>query len=321
MTETPTAPLPVLLDVDTGVDDALALLYAVASPGLDLRAVTCVGGNTGLDAVVANTRAVLAAAGASHVPVNVGHAHPEAGPVPGADDYHGLDGMLGCRPATTGPPPHPQHAVDALREHALVSREPLTLVPLGPQTNIADLVRRHPEAWVGLGTVHFMGGSGVGGNVTAAAEFNVYSDPEAAATVLAGAATAGVQVRMYGLEVFEQVRLGPAGVQRLLDGAHPAARLAGALCAASAGRGGSPDACLGDAGAVAALVRPDLLQAVPRHVAVQLGDGPARGATVVDRRRSGRDGLQQGSRVEVFEQVDGTALAAHWLDTLLTAYA
>ena len=157
-----------------------------------------------------------------------------------------------------------------------------------------------------------MGGSGVGGNVTAAAEFNVHHDPEAAAAVLAS----GARVRMYGLEVFEQVRLPRADIDALRQEQHPALRLAGELCHASAARSGTPDACLGDAGAVAALVRPDLVRTVVRHVAVETGDGPARGATVVDRRAAGRDTTRLGHPVEVHEEVDGPALAAHWLATL-----
>jgi pyrimidine-specific ribonucleoside hydrolase len=308
--------LPVALDVDTGVDDALALLYAVASPELDLRAVTCVGGNTGLDDVVANTLAVLAVADARDVPVHAGHAHPEGGSKDPAEAWHGVDGLMGCRPEVATAAVAPEHAVDALARLALDGGPALTVVPLGPQTTVAALVRDRPDAVARLRAVHFMGGSGVGGNVTAAAEFNVHHDPAAAATVLG----CGRPVRMYGLDVFEHVRLPRRDIEALLDAGHPALRLAGRLCHASAARSGTDDAGLGDAGAVAALVRPDLLAAVPRTVAVHVGPGPAQGATVVDRRERGRDGLVEGHRVEVFEQVDGPALAAHWLDTLRSAW-
>lgn len=310
-------PLPVVLDVDTGVDDALALLYAVASPALDLRAVTCVGGNAALADVLANTAAVLAVAGAGDVAVHAGHAHPAGGPRPPAEAWHGADGLMGCRPAVATTPPRPEHAVAALARLLRQGDEPLTLVPLAPQTTVADLLTRHPDVVPRLAAVHFMGGSGAGGNVTAAAEFNVHHDPEAAATVVGCGAT----VRMYGLDVFEDVRLPRSGIDRLRGAAHPALRLAGELCAASAARSGTPDACLGDAGAVAALVRPDLLRAVPRPVAVETGDGPARGATVVDRRHGpGREGPAGAGRVLVFEHVDGPRLAEHWLSTVFTRF-
>jgi pyrimidine-specific ribonucleoside hydrolase len=311
------AVLPVVLDVDTGVDDALALLYAVASPRLDLRAVTCVGGNTDLDAVLANTAAVLAVAGGADVPVHRGHAHPVSGQKDPAEAWHGVDGLMGCRPGVVTAPEHGEHAVEALARLARAAAEPLTLVPLGPQTNVAALVREHPDAIERLAAVHFMGGSGVGGNVTAAAEFNVHHDPEAAAAVLG----CGRPVRMYGLEVFEHVRLPAVDIEALLGAAHPALRLAGRLCRASAARSGTDDACLGDAGAGAALVRPDLLTAVRRTVAVHVGDGPAQGATVVDRREHGRDRLAEGHAVDVFEQVDGPALARHWLETMLSTWS
>lgn len=316
MSEVAARALPVVLDVDTGVDDALALLYAVASPHLDLRAVTCVGGNTDLEAVLANTAAVLAVAEAGDVPVHRGHAHPVTGSKDPAEAWHGADGLMGCRPDVATAPEGGEHAVEATARLARSATEPLTLVPLGPQTNVAALVRDHPDAVARLAAVHFMGGSGVGGNVTAAAEFNVHHDPDAVATVLG----CGRPVRMYGLDVFEHVRLPRRDIEALLGAEHPALRLAGRLCRASAERSGTEDACLGDAGAVAALVRPDLLHSVRRTVAVHVGDGPAQGATVVDRREHGRDVLAEGHAVEVFEQVDGPALAAHWLRTLLSTW-
>ncbi len=305
---------PVALDVDTGVDDALALLYAVASPALDLRLVSCVGGNSDLDAVVANTTAVLAVARAD-VPVHRGEAHPASGPRPPAEAWHGADGLMGLRPGVPVAAPRPAHAVEALAGLARAlagSPARLTLVPLGPLTTVAALVQADPAVAGRLEAVHLMGGSGAGGNVTAAAEFNVHHDPEAAAVVLAS----GARVRMYGLDVFEQVRLPRRDVDALRREDHPALRLAGELCHASAARSGTDDAGLGDAGAVAALVRPDLVRTVVRDVAVETGDGPARGATVVDRRAGGRDRLWHGHPVEVHEEVDGPALAAHWLATL-----
>lgn len=309
-------PRPVVLDVDTGVDDALALLYAVASPYLDLRAVTCVGGNAALEDVLANTTAVLAVAGAD-VPVHPGHAHPLSGAKPPAEAWHGTDGLMGRRPDVTTRPPLPEHAVAATARLVAESERRLTLVPLGPQTNVAELVTARPELVPRLAAVHFMGGSGAGGNVTAAAEFNVHHDPEAAAAVV----TCGAPVRMYGLDVFEHVRLPRTGIDRLLAARHPALRLAGELCVASAARSATEDACLGDAGAVAALVRPDLLVSVERPVAVETGDGPARGETVVDRRPGrGRDVLAGAGPVVVYEQVDGPALAQHWLTTMFTWY-
>lgn len=313
-------PLPVVLDVDTGVDDALALLYAVAEPALGLRAVTCVGGNTDLPDVLANTTAVLAAAGAD-VAVHAGLAHPVGGPaVEVGERWHGADGLMGCRPdpdAAGGRPPlvvSEEHATDAL---ARLARDGgLTLVPLGPQSTVADLARAHEDAFADLARVHFMGGGGSGGNVTPAAEFNVHHDPAAADTVLRAADRRGVPVTMYGLEVFRRVRVPPDRVRALHEAAHPALRLAGRLLLAAAAKEGAPDATIGDAGAVAALARPDLVTVRRRSVAVQVEGGPARGQTVVDRRTSGPPVGEGWTDVDVVEDVDGPALAVSFVDTL-----
>ncbi|WP_336922314.1 nucleoside hydrolase [Aquipuribacter sp. SD81] len=315
--------LPVVLDVDTGVDDALALLYAVAEPRLDLRAVTCVGGNTDLPDVLANTTAVLAVAGATGVPVHAGEPHPTSGPaVEVGERWHGADGLMGLRPAAADleglerPAVSAEHAVEAVARLATTGGPPLVLVPLGPQTTVAELVCRHPEAVAALDRIHFMGGGGTGGNITPAAEFNVHHDPAAADTVV----RSGARVVMYGLEVFEEVRVAEADVRRLESAGGRACRLAARLLRASAAKQGLAEGTLGDAGAVAALARPDLATSVRRPVAVHVGDGPARGATVVDRRAHGGPPGEGFYDVDVVERVDAAALAGHVVDVLLARY-
>ncbi|MFC5379874.1 nucleoside hydrolase [Aquipuribacter nitratireducens] len=282
--------------------------------------MTCVGGNTDLPDVLANTTAVLAAAGAD-LPVHAGLAHPGGGPaVEVGERWQGADGLMGCRPApdaSRGRPPLAvveERATDALARLAVEGG--LTLVPLGPQSTVADLARAHEAAFARLGRIHFMGGSGSGGNVTPAAEFNVHHDPAAADTVLRTAGRCGVPVTMYGLEVFGRVRVPPDRVRALSEAAHPALRLAGRLLLAAAAKEGAPDATIGDAGAVAALARPDLVTVRRRPVAVQVDGGPARGQTVVDRRASGPPAGEGWTDVDVVEDVDGAALAAWFVDTL-----
>lgn len=316
------AALPVVLDVDTGVDDALALLYAVAEPRLDLLAVTCVGGNTDLPDVLANTGAVLAVAGAADVPVHAGEPHPATGPVTEVGErWHGADGLMGLRPtaAELDGLPRPvvaaDHAVEAIARLARSTDRSLVLVPLGPQTTVAELVRRHPDAVAALDRIHFMGGGGTGGNITPAAEFNVHHDPHAADAVV----RSGARVVMYGLEVFEEVRVPEADVRRLEAAPSAACRLAARLLRASAAKQGLAEGTLGDAGAVAALVRPDLLTVVRRPVAVHVGDGPARGATVVDRRPHGGPPGEAFTDVDVVEALDARALAAHVVEVLLAS--
>jgi pyrimidine-specific ribonucleoside hydrolase len=323
-TPQPTGPVPVVLDVDTGVDDACALLLAARHPGLDLRAVTCVAGNADVDQVVRNTLIVLQAAGRPDVPVARGAQRPLLEPARPARHVHGEDGMgdLG-RPAPLGVA-DPRHAVVLLRDvllDAAARGRPITLVPLAPMTNVALLLRTFPEAAAGLARIVFMGGSGATGNATAAAEFNVWHDPEAAAVVLDAAATLGVPVTMYGLDVFGDVRVGLDAARELAARADPAARLAGELIDFQCRRFGTPDATIGDAGAVCAVADPEGLRTRRLPVRVELAGTWTRGQTVVDQRLEGLDlahdphGIAP-TLVDVAVGVDAPRFADLWLDAV-----
>ncbi|RRR76804.1 nucleoside hydrolase [Streptomyces sp. RP5T] len=310
-------PIPVIIDCDTGVDDALALLFAVRHPGIDLRAVTCVAGNTDVDGVVRNTLTVLEQAGAGDVPVARGAARPLIEPVRTAQHVHGLDGM-----GDLGLPAPARVAVDVdavtlLRREILASPTPVTLVPTAPLTNIALLLRTHPEVVRNIERIVFMGGAVATGNATPVAEFNVWHDPEAAAILL----TAGVPITMYGLDVFKQVIVPAADVQRLRASAEPSLRMAGELLAhrdpATSGDP-TPTGGLGDAGAVCAVVDPGGLTTELLPVEVSLAPGPTRGQTVVDRRaRPGESEIHEGERevtlVDVGLDVDVERYVKLWL--------
>ncbi|GHH11084.1 nucleoside hydrolase [Streptomyces rubradiris] len=277
-------PVPVIIDCDTGVDDALALLFAVRHPGLDLRAVTCVAGNTGVDGVVRNTLTVLERAGAPAVPVARGAERPLIEPARRAP-VHGADGMgdLGLPAPARGPAD--VDAVTLLRREILACPRPVTLVPTAPLTNIALLLRTHPEVTRNIERIVFMGGAVTTGNATPVAEFNVWHDPEAAAVLL----TAGVPITMYGLDVFRRVVVPGAEVRRLRASDEPGARLAGDLLACRPTRQGRAPGAeeaggLGDAGAVCAVADPAGLTTRLLPVEVCLAPGPARGQTVVDLR-------------------------------------
>jgi pyrimidine-specific ribonucleoside hydrolase len=321
-------PVPVVLDVDTGVDDACALLLAARHPGLELRAVTCVAGNTEVDQVLTNTLTVLSVAERDDVPVARGADRPLLEPVRAARHAHGDDGMgdLGLSASlaasTRGPDPRP--AVELLRDvlrDAADARSPVTLLPLGPLTNIALLLRTFPEAAAGLREIVFMGGSGARGNVTAAAEFNVWHDPEAAAVVLDAASVLGVPVTMYGLDVFYRPRVSRDQALDLAVHGGPAARLGAALIGFQCERFGADDATIGDAGAVCAVIEPDGLTTARLPVRVELSGTWTRGQTVVDRRDWAGD-LQYDPRgsvpatVDVALDVDAARYAALWLQTL-----
>ncbi len=277
---------PVILDVDTGVDDALAILLAVRHPALDVRAITCTGGNAPLAQVVANTLRVLDAAGASAIPVAAGAHRPLLEAPQHAAAIHGSDGLADLGLPGSARTPEPVHAVELLRRTLAASEQPLTIISLAPLTNIALLLRMHPEVFDRIERLVMMGGAVGTGNATAAAEFNVWHDPEAAAIVLG----AGLDVLMYGLEPFYRVGVSHDDVARLSAADDTAPRLAGALLThligidATEERVADDRVAIGDAGAVCAAIDPAPLVTRVAPVEVALAPGATRGQTIVDLR-------------------------------------
>lgn len=310
--------MQVVLDVDTGVDDALAILLALCSPAMDVRAITCVAGNADVDQVVANTLRVLDAASAPDIPVARGMTRPLVEPPRPARHVHGEDGMGDLGLPRSQRSPVGIHAVELLRTTLASATEPITLIPLAPLTNIAVLVRTYPELLDRIDRIVLMGGAAAVGNATAAAEFNVWHDPEAAAIVL----DSGVPTTMYGLDVFYEPVVPVADVQALVSAADPARQLAGRLMQHQLARFGAATVTLGDAGAVAAVLRPDLLWTARHPVRVELAGTWTRGRTVVDQRPRAidldHDELGSGGLVDVALRVDGPALAALFLEVLRT---
>jgi pyrimidine-specific ribonucleoside hydrolase len=317
--------IPVVLDVDTGVDDACALLLAALHPALDLRAVTCVGGNAAVDAVVANTLTVLDAAGRPEVPVARGVERPLLEEPVDARHVHGQDGMGDLDWAKSDRAPDARHAVELLRDVLLEAADgdverAVTLVPLGPLTNIALLLRTHPRVAKGIREIVFMGGAVAVGNATASAEFNVFHDPEAAAIVLDACADLDIAVTMYGLDVFYAPRI-PLETARTLSaaGGHDAADLAGRLLAFQCERFGSADTTIGDAGAVCAVLEPAGVRTEQLPVRVELAGTWSRGRTIVDRRSGDLSHDPHGqarSTIDVCLEVDAQRYATLWLDTV-----
>ncbi|KOV63617.1 nucleoside hydrolase [Streptomyces sp. MMG1121] len=298
------------------------MLFAVRHPGLDLRAVTCVAGNTDVDGVVRNTLTVLEQAGAPDIPVARGAARPLIEPARSAKHVHGADGMgdLGLPdPART---PADVDAVTLLHREILASPRPVTLIPTAPLTNIALLLRTHPEVTRNIERIVFMGGAVATGNATPVAEFNVWHDPEAAAVLL----TAGVPITMYGLDVFTQVVVDGPDVHRLRASSDPGTRLAGELLAhRPTAVGEDPEAeeagGLGDAGAVCAVADPQGITTRRLPVEVSLAPGPSRGQTIVDLRpRHGESEIHEGSReqalVDVALAVDAERYVKLYLETV-----
>lgn len=288
--------IPVILDVDTGIDDALALMLAVRHPALDVRAVTCTGGNVPLDQVVSNTLAVLALAGGDGIPVAAGTHRPLVEAPHDAGYIHGRNGIADQQLPAHDLAPVDEHAVELLRRVLADSDRRLTVIALAPLTNLALLLRLYPQVAERIERIVMMGGSIGPGNATAAAEFNVWHDPEAAAIVFGS----GVPVTMYGLEPFYRVTCSAETIAQLSRDESACARFAGAMLGhlaavtAEESRIGVPGAAaIGDAGAVCAVIAPEGVTTVAAPVSVALAPGLTRGQTVVDT----RNGLGAGGEV------------------------
>lgn len=303
----------VILDVDTGVDDALAILYATRHPDVRMLGITCVDGNTNLAQVCRNTLQVLDAAEAGPIPVAAGAARPLMGPVGDSSHVHGDDGLAGLANRDTSRTLDPRHAIELMRDLVEESDEPVTLVPVGPLTNIALFVSTFPATAAKVERIVLMGGSASGGNVTATAEFNVWHDPEAAHIVF----SSSIPLTMYGLDVFYDLTLGEREVAELRAAGTPASTLGADI---SDYRLNSPDAdmTLGDYGAVATMLHPELATGIPMLVSVDTSFGPGRGQTICDQRPKTGDpsDTRLGRECTVIVDVDAEAMVRLWIDRM-----
>ncbi len=308
------ARIPVILDVDTGIDDAFALLLAALHPNVNLLGVTCVDGNAPVAAVVRNTLRVLDAAGRPDVPVVAGAHRPLVAQPHYAFEVHGSDGFGDVEWPTTARSALDMDAVTWLHRTITTSPEPITLVTLAPLTNIAMLFQQHPDVQGHLERIVVMGGSAGPGNVTALAEFNVHHDPEAAAVVFAS----DVPITMYGLDVFNDVVIDQADVARLRAASSNAAQLAGHLAEFFGTVLGYP-LCIGDAGAVCAVIDPEALTTVSLTTTVVTSPGVAYGMTATDRRPILYDGAVplEGRAIDVALDINPARYSELWLSTLM----
>src|SRR5919112_825265 len=176
---------PIILDCDPGHDDAVAILLAVGSPAIDLRAVTTTFGNCSVQDATRNALRVLALAGATNVPVAQGAANPLSADLELGNYVHGRSGLDGPELPEPVTGPVERTAGELIRDVLDESTEPVTIVATGPITNVAHLLQKDPGALGSIREVIFMGGSTERGNHTPAAEFNTYADPEALDVVLA----------------------------------------------------------------------------------------------------------------------------------------
>jgi inosine-uridine nucleoside N-ribohydrolase len=271
---------PVIIDCDPGHDDAIALLLALASPEIALLGVTTVHGNQTLEKTTANAIRVLDLAGRADIAVAAGADRPLVRELTVASHVHGDSGLDG--PAL--PPPSraagAEQAVDFMLRAIDASPAPVTLVPTGPLTNVARLLARTGGA--NVERIVLMGGAIAEGNMTPAAEFNIWADPEAAQIVF----EAGLDTTMIGLDVTHRAVTTPALQERLrVSGTRGAfvADLVDFFTVFHRETYGWEGAPIHDAVAVAEVIRPGLVSTVERNVEVELESELCRGRTVVDR--------------------------------------
>jgi len=298
------AQIPIILDCDPGTDDALALLLALASPELDVLAVTAAGGNVGLELTLRNALALVKLAG-SRVPVYAGADRPLLGAFVNAPRVHGGDGLGGIA-LPAGGLPAPGIAADAIRIALRSAQRPITLVGIAPATNLALALASEPALAGNVERIVLMSGAWGEGNATPAAEFNALNDPEAMAILLAS----GRPVVLATLELTAQAQATPERIAALR--ATGAGRSLHTACdiqtsvPSSPERGHGGGAALHDPCAIAYLIRPDLFTTRACSVRMDLGPGPSRGRTVID--RWGRTDAPHN--VTVLETIDADAFFA-----------
>jgi purine nucleosidase len=270
-------PQKIILDCDPGIDDALAIVFAAGHPGLDLRGITTVAGNVGLDSTTANALRVRDFAGIRGAPVAPGSPRPLLRPALQARSVHGDDGLAGARLPPPASRPDPRHAVDYLIEEISAAPGEITLVATGPLTNVALAVRRHPPLVSQVRDFVIMGGSAGRGNITPAAEFNIGADPEAAAIVFG----AGWTVTMIGLDVTLQARA-TAAVRDRMRGLGPLADDLLLPCLSGYRSGTADGPAVHDVCALGYLAEPGLIRCLPARVEVETAGRWTSGMTVTD---------------------------------------
>ena len=298
----------IIIDCDPGHDDALAILLALASPEeLEVLAITTVAGNVPLALTAANARNVVELAGRRDLPVHAGCARPLVRELVTAEYVHGRTGLDGADlPAPTLPLAE-AHAVDALIE-LLRARPPgsVTLCTLGPLTNVALALLKAPDIAPRLRQIVLMGGAIGEGNITPAAEFNIYVDPHAAKLVF----EAGVPLTMLGLDVTHQALVTPARLAAIRALGTPVSAAVGGLLefynVYDQTRRGRPGAPLHDPCTIAWLLRPELFSGRACHVAIETRGEHTLGRTVVD--WSGR--LEAPANAMVIDRIDADGFFA-----------
>ena len=225
----PTLPRRVIIDTDPGTDDALAIFLALNSPELKVEALTPVAGNVPLSLTLPNALRLLEIAGRADIPVAKGADRPLVRRLITATYAHGQNGLGGIEFPEPTTKPVAETATQLIRRLVHASPHEISIIAIGPLTNIATAFREDPELPRLIPNLTIMGGSLSGGNISPAAEFNIYVDPEAAKIVF----RSGVPLTMVGLDVTRRAMLREEDIQRMETSKKPEGRAAGKIARAS----------------------------------------------------------------------------------------
>ena len=273
--------LRLLLDTDPGIDDALALFLVLASPDVQIEAVTTVSGNVHVDFTTRNALALLELAGRPDILVARGSDRPLVRHPVIADYVHGQNGLGGVMLPESQRQPASSHAVDVIIQRILESPGEITLAAIGPLTNLALAVRREPRIAQTVREVLIMGGAlRVPGNVTPASEFNIFADPHAAHIVL----HAGWPIRLISLDATNRADMRREQFAALAASGHPVTQCMKTMVDYHLDEFGKARGItafhMHDPLCLAAAISPDLIDWKPAYVDVELSGTLTLGATV-----------------------------------------
>ena len=276
-------PKRIIIDTDPGVDDALTFLLALASPEIQLEALTITQGNVTVEKGTRNALAVLELLDASHIPVAQGTSLPLVGPLLASDIVHGKSGLGNAALPNPKTKPVSQHAIDYLIERFLAEPGELSLFAIGPLTNVALAIRKEPRFASAVKEMVIMGGAiRAGGNITPQAEFNVYADPHAAHIVF----HSGIPITLIPLDVTHKTMLYTNQIDRLKSLRSPISQFIVDATAGyinfTEGKTDIPGCALHDPLTLATIIAPELLTFEKHYVDVDISGGVSTGSTFAD---------------------------------------
>lgn len=298
---------PIIIDTDPGIDDAVALAIALFNETLDVRMITTVHGNVSLEKVTYNALRLMKYYD-KQVPIAKGADRPLVADVVDASDIHGETGMDGYDfEEPNNDLLLDKHAVNAMYEEILNSKEKITIVPIGPLTNIALLLRLYPEVKEIIEEIILMGGSTGRGNASVMAEFNIYADPEAAKIVF----SSGLPIVMAGIDVGQKALVYPEDSAILKD-MNDTGNMIYHLFKKYRGGSFNKGLKMYDSCAVAYLLKPDLFETVDTFVDIELNGAYTKGATIVDLKNY----LKEESNVKVCLDIDADAFKKWFMENI-----